>query len=793
MTGSLLGNAVPRIEDPALLTGRGRYVDDLAIEGVLHAQFVRSPVAHARIGSVGAGPALAAPGVVGVFTASDLGLAPYFVFFRIHPECARPPLAEGKVCFVGDPVAVVVAETREQAIDAAELVVVEYESLPAVADMEAALAPGAPVQNEAIGSNLAVGRREGRGAAVLDGADVVVRARIENQRLAAVPMEGGAVAVVPGDDGLGHVVTVHPSTQMPHREWGELAEALGLPQEQVRIVVPDVGGAFGAKASASAEHYAVAAAAMRLGRPVKWVETRSENLVGMPHGRGQVQYIEMGFTRDGMITGLRCRIVGDGGAYGGFGGMLPAGMTRMMATGTYHVPELAYEVAVALTNTTPMGAYRGAGRPEAAAYLERIMEMASYELGIDPLELRRRNFLQPRDFPFRTLTGAHYDSGDYARALDEAARVAGYEALREEQAERRARGDRVQLGIGVAAYVEVTGGGPGSEYGSVEVHSDGTATVRAGTSAHGQGHATSFSMIVSDRLGIPMDRIRFEQSDTSVIPRGGGTGGSRSLQLGGSAVVQAAEAVLDRARAVAARLLEAAPEDIVVTGDGRLGVAGVPASALAWSEVAVAAADADDPLLAALDFSQGDATFPFGAHIAVVEVDTETGRVELVRHVAVDDCGRILNPLIVAGQQHGGVAQGVAQALFEQVVYDGDGNPLTTTLVDYAVPSAAEMPSFEALNTETPSPRNPLGAKGIGESGSIGSTPAVQNAVVDAVAHLGIRHLDMPCTPERVWRAIRDARAGTPPAPWREPPAVFDSLPDPGTGPTPSKDEEIDL
>ena len=780
MTGSLLGNAVPRVEDPALLTGRGRYVDDLPIEGVLHAHFVRSPSAHARIRGIDADAARTMPGVVAVYTAADLGLAPYAVFTRIHPECARPPLAEGTVRFVGDPVAVVVAETRTQALDAAEAVDVDYEPLPAVTDMEAALAPGAPVQNPAMDSNLAIGRREGEGPA----------------GLAAVPMEGGAIAAIPGDDGRGHVLTVHPATQMPHRVWGEIAGMLGLPQEQVRIVVPDVGGAFGAKGSAGAEHYVVVAAAMRLGRPVKWIETRSENMVAMPHGRGQVQYIEMGFTRDGAITGLRCRIVGDGGAYGGFGGMLPAATTRMMATGTYRIPKLGYEVAVALTNTTPMGAYRGAGRPEAAAYLERIMDMAAQELGIDPLELRRRNFLQPEDFPFTTLTGSSYDSGDYERALDEAARVAGYDALRAEQAERRARGDRHQLGIGVAAYVEITGGGSGSEYGYVEVHDDGSATVRAGTSSHGQGHATSFAMIVSDRLGIPIDRIRFEQSDTAIIPRGGGTGGSRSLQLGGSAVGKAADAVLEQARAVAARLLEAAPEDIVVTDDGRLGVAGVPASAIEWSAVAGAAAEEGDPLLAALDFEQAGATFPFGAHIAVVEVDTETGRVELLRHVAVDDCGRILNPLIVAGQQHGGIAQGVAQALYEQVVYDEDGNPLTATLMDYAIPSAAEMPSFEAVNTETPSPLNPLGAKGIGESGSIGSTPAVQNAVVDALAPFGIRHLDMPCTPERVWRALAAARAGTPPDPWRDPPAVFAGLPGPPVArpdTTPDADMELDL
>jgi len=464
-----------------------------------------------------------------------------------------------------------------------------------------------------------------------------------------------------------------------------------------------------------------------------------------------------------------------------------------MATGVYRVPKLAYEVAVAITNTTPLGAFRGAGRPEAAAYLERVMDVAASDLGIDPVELRRRNFLDPADFPLTTLTGARYDSGDYDASLREAVRVAGYDELRAEQAARRERGDRLQLGIGVAAYVEVTGGGSGNEWGSLEIHDDGSATIRVGTSSHGQGHATSFAMIVSDTLGIPLDRIDFVQSDTAVIPRGGGTGGSRSLQMGGTAVLRASEAVLDQGRSLAARLLEAAPDDIVVTDDGRLGVAGVPASALTWAELARAAGDDDTALATELDIHQDGATFPFGAHIALVEVDTETGRVELLRHVAVDDCGRVLNPLIVAGQQHGGVAQGAAQALWEQMVYDHDGNPLTANLMDYAMPSAAELCSFEAVNTETPSPLNPLGAKGIGESGTIGSTPAVQNAVVDALAPFGIRHVDMPCTPERVWRAIQAARAGELADPWREPPEFFEHLARPAGHVPDASDEEMDL
>jgi carbon-monoxide dehydrogenase large subunit len=449
----------------------------------------------------------------------------------------------------------------------------------------------------------------------------------------------------------------------------------------------------------------------------------------------------------------------------------------MMAQGPYRIPRVRYDAAAVLTNTTPMGAFRGAGRPEAAAFLERLMDMAAAELGLDPVEIRRRNLLGPDDFPHRTLMGVTYDSGDYAGALDEARRVAGYEQLRAEQAERRRRGDPVQLGIGVSVYVEITAGDGAGEFGSVEVDEDATVTVKAGTSAHGQGHATAFAMIVADRLKVPLEAIRFIQSDTAAVSKGGGTGGSRSLQTGGNAVRGAAEAVLDQARNLAADLLEAAPSDIVVTDGGRVGVAGVPVRSYGWADLARIAAERDGALAAEFDFTQAGSTFPFGAHVSVVEVDIETGAVRPLRHVAVDDCGRVLNPLIVRGQQHGGIAQGMAQALWEQVVYDADATPLTATLLDYAMPSAAELPSLEASGTETPTPLNPLGAKGIGESGTVGSTPAVQNAVVDALSHLGVRHIDMPCTPERVWRAIRSATAGTLPSPWREPPPVFAGLP----------------
>ena len=767
-----------RVEDPEILVGRATYVDNLKIDGILSLVFVRSPVAHGRVLSIDASAAARAPGVVAVYTAADLAMADDTGLMQLHKDVARPPLVTDRVRFVGDTVVAVVGETQAEAVDAAELVVVDYEAIPAVVDPEAALDPAAPLLFEGIGTNLVTSAVGGNSADPLEGADVVVRARFENQRVAVVPMEGSAIAVIPGDDGDGHELTIFVGTQMPHAFWRMQSAAAGIEPGKIRVVAPHVGGAFGAKV-ATTEHKVAIACALRLGRPVKWVETRSENLVAMPHGRGQVQFVELGLRRDGSMVGLRCRMIGDGGAYGGFGGGLVAGPTRSMAQGVYDIPKISFQAAVTVTNTTPMGAFRGAGRPEAAAFLERIVDMAALELDLDPVELRRKNFLRPEVFPYTTIMGSTYDNGDYDLALREAVRIAGYEDLRAEQAERRRRGDPKLLGIGISSYVEVTAGGGGGEWGRVDIDPDGGATVLVGTSAHGQGHATSFSMIVADRLGIPMERIRFIQSDTALVPKGGGTGGSRSLQLGGSAVHGATEAVLARAQQLVADRIEAAPEDIVVTEDGRLGVAGSPSSAMDWAEVARVAGAGGDPLSAVFDFRSPGSTYPFGAHVAVVEIDSETGLVELVRHVAVDDCGRVLNPLIVEGQQHGGIAQGVAQALFEQFVYDEAGNPLTSTLAEYAMPSAAELPFFEASNTETPTPLNPLGAKGIGESATVGSTPAVQNAVVDALSHLGVRHLNMPCTPERVWRAIEDARTGHLAPPWREPPEIFDALPAP--------------
>ncbi len=601
----------------------------------------------------------------------------------------------------------------------------------------------------------------------------MVRGRYVNQRMAVVPMEPDCCAAEIDADGR---LTFWASTQMPHGLHGQLAGALGMDTSEIRVVTAQVGGGFGGKAGIHAEYSVVAAACRRTGRPVIWIPPRSDDMKALPHSRGQVQYVELGCMNDGTFTGLRVRLVGDSGGYPTIGAYLPGG-TRRMSQGTYNFGTIEFDLAVAVTNTTPMGAYRGAGRPEATALVERAVDQAALELGIDPIEIRKRNFITEDVFPFTTIPGNTYDNGRYSLPLDRAAAEAGYDDLRVEQQRRRDAGDHLLLGIGVATYVEITAGGGSDEFGALEVHADGSATVFAGTLSHGQGHQTAYAMLVADQTGIPVDRITLVDGNTDLVRTGGGTGGSRSLQLGGSAVRGATEVMVNSAKELAARLLEADVADIVVdTSTGTVGVAGVPAQALTWGELASRAEDEGTALTGEFDFHQDGATFPFGAHIAVVEVDADTGKVRLLRHVAVDDCGTVLNPLLVEGQQHGGIAAGVGQALFEEVVYDSDGNPITSNLAEYAIPTAAELPSFEVHSTETPTPLNPLGAKGIGEAATIGSTPAVQNAVIDALAHLGVRHIDLPCTPERVWRTITAARNGTLPDPWREPPDVFDRL-----------------
>ncbi len=782
--GSILGTRVQRTEDPGLLRGENRYVADLDLPGKLHAAFARSDHAHARLDAVHVDEARAVPGVVAVLLAADLGVAPHHGFVQVHPDFARPPLADGVVRFVGEAIALVVAETPEAAADGAAAVWADYEPLPVVVDPERALDDEAPVIFPAHGSNAAVVALDAAKIDLPEGdGKVVVRGRYVNQRMAVVAMETNACAAVPEPDGS---LTFYASTQLPHNIVVPLAKALDMDRSAIRVIAPQVGGGFGGKVGIAPEHSAIAAAARCVGRTVSWSPTRGDDLVSLPHSRGQIQYAELGVDEDGHFTGLRVRLVGDAGGYPSLGAFLPVS-TKSMANGTYRFPAIQFDVLVAVTNTTPMGAYRGAGRPEATALLERLVDQAAHEIGMDPIELRRRNLIADDVFPFRTLTGITYDSGAYATPLEKAAEVIGYDELRREQAERRARGDRLALGIGVSEYVEITAGGGAFEFGAVEIEEDGSATIRAGTFSHGQGHQTAFAMIVSDQTGIPVENIRLIDGDTKLVPKGGGTGGSRSLQLGGSAVHQATESLVAKAKQLAAHLLEADAADIVVDrAAGTLHVSGVPSKSVGWADLAREAARAPEGvvdhsdgsfgLAAQGDFDQGESTFPFGAHISVVEVDLDTGEARVRRHVAVDDCGRVINPLLVEGQQHGGIAAGIGQALYEEVRYDDEGNPRTTSLAEYTVASAAELPFFEAHSTETPTPLNPLGAKGIGEAATIGATPAVQNAVIDAVSHLGVRHIDMPCTPERVWRAIRAATEGTLDGPWREPPAAFDTL-----------------
>ena len=761
MPGSILGSTVRRREDPRLVTGRGRYVDDLEVGAGLHAAFVRSPVAHARLRDVDVSAALAVPGVVAACTAGDLGL-PARLASGIMPEAfARPPLAVGAVRFAGEAVAVVVGETRAAAADGAEAVALDYAPLPVVATTEQAVAEGAPLLFPEHGGNVAFEVTYGGEEDVLAGAEVVVRARFVNQRLAAVPMEPDAFLAVPDAETAG--LCLWASTQSPFQVRDFVADCLGLPEESVRCVAPNVGGGFGAKLSVYPEQAVVAALARKLDRPVRWVQTRSECFVAMTQGRGQVQDVELGATRAGDLVGLRVRVLADAGAYPGLGAFLPY-FTGQMLAGVYRIPRIDYAARACVTNTTPTGAYRGAGRPEATALLERALDLLAAELGQDPAELRRRNLIPPDAFPLTTAAGAAYDSGDYERALDQALELAGYGALRAEQRRRRDAGERRALGIGLATYVEVTGAGSPTEYGSVEAMPDGTFTILAGTADHGQGHATAYAQVVADALDVPLASITVVEGDTAALPRGDGTSASRSLQLAGSALLVASRSLLERARRLAGDVLEASPDDIVPLGDGRLGVRGVPGSGLGWAELVTAAGERGEGPLREESDAYADASYPFGAHVAVVEVDLDTGEARLQRHVAVDDCGTRVNPLLVEGQVHGGIAQGVAQALFEEVVHDADGNPLAGSLLDYAVPTANELPTFETGHTVTASPLNPLGAKGVGESGTIGSTPAVQNAVLDALAHLGVRHLDMPLTPERVWRAVREAEAARQPA-----------------------------
>jgi aerobic carbon-monoxide dehydrogenase large subunit len=755
------GKAVRRLEDPPLIKGTGTYTDDVDAPGALHAAFVRSEVAHGRILGIDTDAAARAPGVAGVYTAGDLAVEPIALGPAVAAGMRRPILAHDRVRFQGEAIAVVVADTREAAVDAAELVEVDIEPLDIVVDPERALDEDTPKLYPDEGTNLAFAS-EPTDTDVLAEADVVVAGRYVNQRLCAVPLEPAAAVAAPDEETGG--VRIWAPIQGPHAARDLFAACLGLEKDAVRLTVPNVGGAFGSRIPPYPEQVVIAAAARELGRPVRYVESRWESMIAMQHGRAQLQEVELGAKRDGTLVGLKVRIIADFGAYPGDAGPLPT-LTGQMASGVYRIPRVDYAYKAVVTNTTPIGAYRGAGRPEATALIERAMDQLAATLAIDPAELRRRNFIPPDDFPHKTAAGACYDSGEYERALDRVLQSAGYEDLRAEQVRRREDGDVRQLGIGLCTYVELTGFG--SELGMCTVEEDGTVTVTTGTSPQGQGHETTWAQLVSWTLGVPMTVVRIVHSDTARVPRGMGTMGSRTLQVGGTAMVTATREVLAKGRELAAHLLEAAVDDVqIVRGEG-LGVAGTPSATLSWAELAKAAADPsrlpegmEPGLEATSDFVTPDSSYPFGAHLAVVEVDVETGLTKLRRHVTVDDSGKIANPMLAEGQIQGGIAQGVAQALYEEMAYDEDGNCLTGSLVSYAVPTAAELPFFETARTETPSPLNPLGAKGIGESGVIGSTPAVWNAVVDAVAHLGVENIDMPATPQRVWQAIQAAKQG---------------------------------
>jgi carbon-monoxide dehydrogenase large subunit len=753
---SVIGQRVLRVEDRRFLIGEGKYVENFELPNALHVTFVRSPYPHARIVGIDASAALDLPDTQ-VLTAADVELEvfPTPPIPLLHQGMPRPFVAGDLVRYAGEIVAVVLTESRAAGADAAELVLVDYDPLEATADPRRTLAGEVQLFPD-LGTNVVMhtGPEQADGT-LFDGCEVVVSGTVVSQRLAPSPLEPRSTAASVGEDGR---LTVWLSTQTPHQDRDGLARFLGLEPGDVRVIGPDVGGGFGAK-MLSVEDVLVAWLARKTGRTVRWTESRSENMVGMHHGRAALLDFTIGGSKDGRIEAYRLEVVQDSGAYPGIGAFLPY-FTALMASGVYAIPKIEVDAHSVVTNTTPIGPFRGAGRPEATQAIERAIDVFAAEIGADPADVRRANFVSPDAFPFTTASGATYDIGDYGRALDLVLEAAGYDSLREEQRRRRDSNALKQLGIGLSAYVEITNGLAESELGDVEITPEGTATLRTGSFSHGQGHETTFAMIVADKLGLPVDSIQVIKGDTDDVARGTGTYGSKSTQIGGVAAANAAEELVESARQIAADYLEIGVADTVLDlGTGRFHGVGAPSRGLSWPELAERMQQDGrlDELHVEHDFKAASPSFPFGAHVAVVEVDTETGEVELLRHVAVDDAGTIINPIVAHGQVHGGVATGIAQALFEEVVYDEDANLLVGNLVGYAFPSAAEMPSFEVVEMVTPTPLNPLGAKGIGESGTIGATPAVQNAVVDALSPFGIRHIDMPANGERVWRALQQA------------------------------------
>jgi carbon-monoxide dehydrogenase large subunit len=776
-----VGRRIRRREDPPLITGRGRYTDDISLPGQLWASLVRSPVAHARIASIDTSAAEGAPGVHAVFTGEDLAgdFESPLPMAWVPPgvEVRTPehwPLARDEVKHVGDPVAIVLGEDRYAVADAAELVSVDYDELPVVVDMEAALEEGAPLVHEALGTNKShewsLGTEPSELEAAFAEADVVVEQRIVNHRTAPAPIEPRSVLA----EYRAGELTVHSATQVPHFLRLFLALTLGITEDKIRVIAPDVGGGFGGKLQIHSEEYLCAALTRRLNRPVKWTETRSEHMQVTHHGRDQVDYMRVGAKRDGTIVALHARIVADMGAYHMLLTPLIPSLGAFVMSGCYKIPAVRVDITGVFTNKTPTDAVRGAGRPEATHMIEVTLDRLARELGIDRLELRRRNFIPKEDFPAEVAVGMTYDSGDYRATLDRLLEKVDEEAIRAEAPEGKVRG------VGYSTYTEICGlapsriAGPAGlgvqtgfwESALVRVHITGGVTVYSGTSPHGQGLDTSFAQIVADRLGVPPDVVEVVHGDTGAGPQGLNTYGSRSLAVGGEAVLRATDKVVDKIKKVVAHHLEAAPEDIELS-EGRFVVRGSADKGMTLAEAAGVAYIGDDlpegmePALEETAFyDPSNFVFPFGAHAAIVELDPETGKVSVVRYVAVDDCGPAINPNLIEGQVHGGIVHGLGQALYERIHFDENGNLVTGTFVDYALPSAAELPSFETDRTETPSPVNALGVKGVGEAGTIAASAAVTNAVIDALRQVGVDYIDMPLTPMRVWEAIQQAKGG---------------------------------
>ncbi|MDX1395389.1 MAG: molybdopterin cofactor-binding domain-containing protein [Gemmatimonadota bacterium] len=778
-----VGGGVLRKEDPTLLTGQGTFVESITVPGMLHAAFVRSPYGSAEITGVDTSAASAAPGVVAVFSGEDLAdewAAGLPMAWPVTDDIRIPdhwPVAKDTVRHVGEAVAVVVAGTRAQAADAAELVVVDYDERPAVVDIESARADGAPKVHEQYENNDSYTwtLTNGDVDAAFAKADVIVKERYTQPRLIPNAIEPRAVLVRPTPAASDY--TVWSTTQIPHIAKVLFALTAGIPESKVRVIAPDVGGGFGSKLNIYAEEIACLVLARRLGAPIKWVAARSEDYVATIHGRDQIQHIELAADAEGKILGYRANIFANMGAYLQLVAPGVPLLGAFLFCGTYGGEAYHFECTGVFTNTTPTDAYRGAGRPEATFAIERAIDTLAREIGVDPAEIRRRNFL-PKGEMVQSPGGLAFDSTDYEANLDRALEILDYDAVRAEQAARRSSGSSRLLGVGFSTYVEMCGLAPSQVLGSLNYGAGGwdAATVRmlptgqaevvTGTSPHGQGHVTAWSQIAADALGVPYEDVLVLHGDTQVAPHGMNTYGSRSLSVGGIAVHNACGRVVDKARRIAAHLLEVSPEDLEFEA-GTFSVKGVPDRTKTIQEVAYAAwtahalPEGEEPGLTAHHvFDPPNFTFPFGTHICVVEIDTETGEVEIVRYLAVDDCGNVVNPQIVDGQVHGGVAQGIAAALFEEASYAEDGTLETSSMLNYLVPSAAEMPAFELDRTVTPSNSNPMGVKGIGEAGTIASTPAVANAAIDALSHLGITDLEIPLTPLRVWSAIQDAKGG---------------------------------